>query len=221
MTNYCIGANEAATPTIIIAFMVLFICILLARFCLKYNSKSTIHGIKTAEAAKTIRIAGGAGLLCYFVGMLLFLMHGMSNIVQSCSDSYNYHIIPSLAYPINYSGFSVLLVLFSLRLIKTFEETKYAISHNMAIFLQVATILPFVVLFLIGILRGTDTIGENVAIRGGFGLIILMMLLSFILLRLFVVKLGLVINDFIEQFGKVSQIDLATLNKSLRSVCMY
>lgn len=48
--------------------------------------------------------------------------------------------------------------------------------------------------------------------------IAMLILFAFMLLYLFVHKLRAVIEDFIQQFGKITPIQLAELNKSLRCV---
>ena len=194
----------------VLALLVLIISVV---FCKNYNFKSKSN-LKIIRDSKTIKILAVVTLTSYTIGIVLFFLGNVIDIASNCSD--DGIAIFGVGFTLNFISFSLILVLFSIRLVKTFEDTIYALSNRYVMFIKYA---PFVAIGYV-ILMTLLSIVE--VLRGSITVILASLFLLFIvfscigLLLLFIRKINIVINDFIKQFGKVSGPQLSSLNKSLR-----
>ena len=180
--------------------------------------KSTRNVIKTSIAekqtkdSKFIQKIGGTTLILYSVFVLLVFVSFLLEVSMDCPDiSVWFLIIGSVAY---FSGFVGVVTLFTYRIRIAFENTKYEVSSRLLTIFKIIGVCVIVLLVSVSILRVTNVISPDTSAGILLFAVLLLLFYCLVLLRLFLSKLNGVINDFGSQFGKLSDKQLITLQRS-------
>ena len=220
----CPGANKTIAQSIIIG--VVFACCVVAYGLYLFGLKNGAHTKEkeldkqstqpVANDSKMIQTLGTVAVTFYFSCAVCLFIAGISDNYGDCKSTTQYLVTYS-GIPLYSLGLSTLLVLFSFRLVKTFEgNTDYQLSKVQT---NLVYISSFMSLILSVVSAGTSILFDG-TLPGIVGVLYLMFTLiaCISLLRLFIQQLSLVINNFLKQFGKISisQPTLAKLNKSIR-----
>ena len=168
-----------------------------------------------------IKILGGTVLALYTIAVTSFWTSFLLQYLGECKTAYYVCVI--FGYPGMDLAFSLLLWLFVFRLIKRFNNTKYAIpkcqKNTILLFTGIAIfciIIANTVSNAVPDVYDTDSIAYIILLTGLLLYYFLTFTMSLIVLKLFISKLHLLIHDFLKQFGAISQTRLHDLNKSLR-----
>ena len=181
------------------------------------SSSYSIAGIESTNVdALRIKLVAGVAITLYWIGNILFLL---SIIIDTIEDCNVYNGLGSPAFTISTIGFIFELLVFGLRIIKIFEDTKYAISkiYIKYIFNYLIPIL-FIYQLLNNIFRGTNIFSQTTTLILSVLWGIFLIMFGFLLLKLFVNKLNCVINDFIKEFVSISDNRLNVLNNRRQSL---
>lgn len=182
---------------------------------MNYKDKKTVKGIKVDRAGKRIKSVGAFVITLYTIGVVCLSIDSVVTTATKCK--YN-SPFDNIGWPSYFIGFVSLLMLFAYRLIKTFENTKFAFSDKQVLSIKISMILGLSFVIMVPNLLFSGVVSEtNTWKFAGAGIGVLV-LFAALLLYLFIRKLRTVIEDFIEQFGKITPMQLAQLNKSLRYV---
>ena len=204
----CYSLNDALLPLIIVIISGIGSVLVLLTFICKFHEtdKKSI-----SKDAKLIRVMALMALIMYSMSVIVF-----SISISSTNDcTFGFDLAP-VGFILHFFAFTMVLLSFTVRIFKTFENTSFAINPKQIKFVYYI-LLPFAAIYIItaNILRVTEVIPIRIV---GFVALILVLLLAIYtiwLLRLFIKKLNNVIHDFIQKFGKVSSAHLAQLNKSV------
>ena len=163
-----------------------------------------------------VKLLGGIALTFYLIADTVFLTSMLYDGINDCQIGNN---IAIPAYLSNFFGYIFTVILFTARIVKTFQDTKYEIERKSIQIVRFG-LIPFLFLFVVlnGILRATNTVPLIMTAALAVVWVVIFGIYSMLLLRLFIKKLGIVVDDFIQQFGKVSSIQLSKLNKSVTYV---
>ena len=222
MASDCYSLEDVIVPLLIVASCGVFTFICWFSFCWKYNDSGQAGPIASAANAKNpatkdarqIKIMALIALTMYLGSDIIFLIAISS--VNDCTFGFD---ISPVGFILHFFGFTMVLMTFTVRIFKTFENTSYSINKKHINFIYyIFTPFLAIVIVTLNILRVTEVI--HIRLIGIIALIFVFFLILYAiwLLRLFIKKLNIVIYDFIKQFGKVSNIDLANLNKSVSYV---
>ena len=181
-------------------------------WCKQGTSSNKTSASKVIKNTRGIRIASCIALTLYLTSCIQFSIFSALDLANGGCDSGG----TANGFETNLLAFYVLLVVFSLRILKTFENTVYAFSENHIKCIKIWLIIP-VVIFCAALsfrLAGILTIEIASAFSTVFVIIVVGICIG--LLKLFIAKLTQVINDFLKEFGALSPAQLRQLNKSLR-----
>ena len=227
MGEDCYQLEDVLLPLVMIIICAICSIFIFLTFICKYNesgsssnkTSSSSGSSKTSSKkdASQIKLAAAITLTMYSISPIFFLISIFSN--GDCLFSRD---IAGPGFIFHFFAFTVVLVTFTFRIVKTFENTSYAVSER-AVKIVYYGVIPFVVILMIinSILRLTNRVALEVTVLLALGFILLEIVWVIWVLRLFITRLNQVMNDFIKQFGKVSQIDLAKLNKSVSYVLIF
>ena len=226
----CPTDAEAMVPTALTGINWLFIMSMCCRFWWNFNSSAKPNnnsGLPVKQKAikdgKLIKIMGGVAMVFYVIGVGVIFSSSMIDLANEnqCRDAMN---ISVTGWLFDFLAYCLILALFSARLIKTFSSkgnnnndiSNYVISDRNVRIIQIICAVPFFYTFFMFAMIEADVITP----RGVAPLIMIYVLfivcVSGVLLKLFISKLNLIINDFIKQFGKISEPQLHQLNRSIR-----
>ena len=180
--------------------------------------KSTTNVIKTSIAekrtkdSKHIQKLGGVTLVFYCLFIVALFVSLILDVSMDCPDIGAW-ILPIVAASY-IGGFVGVATLFTNRIIIAFENTKYQASPRLLTISKIIGVFVFVLLVGVSILRVTDLM--SLAVGSGIMLFAVLLLFFYclVLLRLFLIKLNSVINDFATKFGKLPKKQLISLTRS-------
>ena len=213
LANHCYDFEEAIIPLIFATPTAICSVVCLIYFLCNYNYKSQKSlANNLSSTSSTIKGLGAPMILyCLFVCQQLVII--TIDLMTGCTER---ALIVSavLCY---FGAFLFVLCLFTIRIIKTFENTQFAVSKRFIMGCKILVLIVLLVLCITTILNITDILPDELANRPIIGALLTLTLLIYglVLLQLFATKLNHVINNFIKQFGKVSPRDLAQLNRSI------
>ena len=215
-------ADCASTQSIVLQAMLIFAalaCLSVIYFgfivcwCKQRAGNSTSKVIKNTTRIKIVS----------FVAFTFYYTSGIQFTVFSSFDlsKINCNGGAGNGFETNLLGFYTLLIVFSLRIVKTFENTVYAFNQTQTKCLTISLIIPVIVFSSAFSLRFVSIKEEQrIEILSVCSTVFMIIVVGICigLLRLFIVKLTQVINDFLKEFGALSPQQLSQLNKSLRFV---
>ena len=199
----------------------LIACVLLYRLCLSFKDETKDH----AHAALTntdIRIEGYLkylsiiAIISSFLMLLCYVLHYAFDCWYKLSETY-VSLMVAFAYLLNCVVNSSLFFVFLLRLLYCFQNTTYAASRFTKLYY-----LFWIIVCTIAILTSLSIFISSPNEKGweiATNVLLLGLLIYFvhviILLFTFVHKLSQMIEAFVHQFGKISPMTLASLNKTV------
>ena len=211
----CPKGSETSHITFVDALLCVITWALFAAFVYKldYNAKPKAN--KILKDGKNIKLIGLSAMTTYLICINTIFFSSLFQTANGFECQNN--LVVEMAFVLDFLGFGTVLALFSYRLIKTFENSIYALTITQKKLIKISLIGIFLILITLCILA-IFVRDKNGAIL--MSLAVLYMICVFIncmvLLKLFIGKLNEMINSFINQFGTVSASKLAELNKSVR-----
>ena len=179
--------------------------------------KQRTSGISTSKVIQNTTLIK----IVSFVAFTSYYTSGIQFTVSSCFDLSKTNCNGGGGFETNLLGFYILLIVFSLRIVKTFENTVYAFNQTQTKCLAISLIIP-VIIFCAALALSVIYINDerSIEVVSVLSTVFMVIIVGICigLLRLFIVKLTQVINDFLKEFGTLSPQQLFELNKSLRFV---
>ena len=228
MASVCFSLEEVVFPLVIVSICAVLVLIVWITFLCKYNESNNTSNPssgdnssnKTTTANKDssqIKLLGVASLTVYFISVICFVLSFLTN--KNCVVSSD---ILTFGFLCHFGGFTLVLITFTVRIIKTFKNTNYAIPNKHIKFIY-HILIPLLALLITinALLRIFNIVSVYVSAIVSLVYVIIFVIYAVWLLRLFIKRLNIIIYDFIKQFGKVSNIDLAKLNKSVSYVYIF
>ena len=210
-SSECYSAGQASPPLVVVGFGSIIVISVWSRYFYNFNpktksnpsSKGTQSVVKSNKKdSKQIKTAAAIALTLYLIGIILFFCSILVDLLTNCEIFFS---LAAPAFIINYSGFTTLLISFGLRVVKTFEDTVYAVPAKNIIYFKYGAVFTYIYLIIISILGGTFVLPIPIVGILAFFWSILNIIGAIILLRLFIKKLNLVINDFIKLWKTVEK----------------
>ena len=210
----CSFPRDEAIPAVVVMGITLIPAFALVVYFIAHIRPNNGSNKKALDCSTAIAKLGGVVIFFYFTAMIMFFI--------SCNidlyNCYNGRTMRVAAYGFHLIAYNLLLILFSYRFIKTFEDSPYQIGRYSKLVMKIIIPLPVIMIILIAMLLFIDVASFEFASSVGVISIVATFIVSLFVLFIFIKKLNIVIQDFVKQFGSISAPQLEKLNKSLRYV---
>lgn len=214
-TDECFEPVEQIFPITLAWIVGLSVIVLTVLFLLKSKPFGNEKNSKVLNKDTTqIKLMACFTLVTYAFGNFFYCTSFLLDSINNCDNGVGLDIGAIFIFQVSTIS---LVKLFAMRLIKTFENNQYAIGGGCVKIIDFGLPTIFFLYVIIIIINASN----NELLPRQITIVLLFFLQLFIvgyiiaLLRLFLSKLGLIIDDFVKQFGRVSPPQLAKLNKSL------
>ena len=210
----CSFPREEATPAVVVMGITLIPAFVLALYFTAHMRCGNGSNKKALDCSTSIAKLGGVVIFFYFMAMLMFFISCTIDLY----NCYNGGTMRVIAYGFHLIAYNLLLILFSYRFIKTFEDSPYQIGRYSKLAMKIIIPVPVTIIILTAMLLFIGVASFEVSTSLGVISVVGTFIVSLSVLFLFIKKLNIVIQDFVKQFGSISAPQLEKLNKSLRYV---